>query len=645
MKNIVNRVVIILVLLFIVISVNAQKDDFDLSINNKIESNIISKQLDSAKFYISKQPSNPYLKTLDKISKGKADYADYYNFISNLGNRSDIDYIDISSYINLIIVPDHPDSLVYDYVKIKWLQISKLRDEVTIEEANKEQAKLENYIKKFDDKDVNVIKARLLADIHQIVLYQIQNDVENGKSLCLKSLEIAKQLKDDELVIAFLYHLCDFYMIEGKLDAYIETSEESLSIEKEINSKSSYYTGTIIHLVDAYVYKGGHNKRVEELLSEIYENQTTRIHSYSLYTKYLGTLPNNSPIQKTIFKQFQVSNILEFCNKVEALGKKQLNSNDFFHVLNESSKTLASLGFFKESLAFKDKCVLLTRKIYSEDLSQSLANFKTKQVIESKQLELNHEKEQSKLYIIISLLVSFLLIGALLFLNRKQKQSKILKSKNTQIKEALKEKELLIKEVHHRVKNNFQIVSSLLELQTHGINDEKALEFIVENQNRVKSMALIHQKLYQNKNDLIDFKDYVKDLINELSQLYVSNKKVKITTDIENIYFDIDTAIPLGLIVNELVTNAYKHAFIDEEVAGELSVSVKRNDKESYKLIVFDNGIGIRDYNTIGEIKKFGLHLVIRLVKQLQGELKLENDSGLNVLIVFKDIKARKNID
>ena len=644
MKYIKKAVVIIVLQLFVTMCIYGQSKDDNVSFINKIEDYILSKKLDSASFYLSKKPLNLYLKSLDRMTKGKPNYKDYYDFISNLGNRSDIDYIDVSNFINLIKVPDYPDSLVYDFVKIKWLQISKLRDEVTIEEANIEQSKLDNYIDKFDNNDVNFIKAKLLAGIHQIVLYQIQNDVEKGKSLCLESLEKSKQLNDNELVIAFLYHLCDFYIIEGKLDEYIKTSEESLSIEKQLTHKSSYYTGTLIHLVDAYVYKGGNNKRVEELLGKIYKNPNTRIHSYSLYTKYLGTLPNNSPIQKSIFEQFQVTNIVEFCYKIETLAEQQLNPNDFFHVLNESSNTLASLGLFKESLDYKDKCVQLTRKIYSEDLAQSLADFKTKQAIESKQLELNHEKEKSKLYIIISLLVSFLLIGTLLFLMRKQKQAKTLKSKNAQINEALKEKELLIKEVHHRVKNNFQVVSSLLELQTHGIKDEKALEFIVENQNRVKSMSIVHQKLYQNKNDLVDFKDYVEQLINELSQLYVSNKKIKINTDIENIYFDIDTAIPLGLIVNELITNAYKHAFNEKEV-GALSVSVKRNDEESYRLTVFDNGTGISNYKSIAEIKKFGLHLVMRLVKQLQGKLTLNNDQGLTVIIIFKDINSRKNID
>lgn len=119
MENIVKKLVIIFFQLFIAINVYAQLGDGMLSVEAKIEGFIIRKQIDSANFYISQQPTNSYLKTLDKIANKKASYSNYYSFISKVGNRTDIDYIDVSNYINLIKPPDNPDSLVYDYVKIK----------------------------------------------------------------------------------------------------------------------------------------------------------------------------------------------------------------------------------------------------------------------------------------------------------------------------------------------------------------------------------------------------------------------------------------------------------------------------------------------------------------------------------------------
>ncbi|WP_341216687.1 sensor histidine kinase [uncultured Wocania sp.] len=643
MSNVFKTSILIITQLLLVISFYAQNNSENL--NNKIENFIISKQIDSVKSYISKQTQKSYGKLLNRIVQNKASNSDYFQFISNIYNRTDLNYQDVSNYINTTIKASvNLKEIDYDFVKIKWLQISKLRDEINMAEANKEQSKLERYVNKFNDKDINVVKSKLLISIHEIVLYQIQNDVENGKSLCLKSLETAKKLEDKELIIAFLYHLCDFYVIEGELDKYIKTSEESLDIENDLKPKSSYYVGTLIHLIDAYVYKGDNSNRVEELLAELYGNEHTRILSYSLYAKYLGTLSIDSSIKESIFNQFKVSNIVEFCEKIEKLSEERLNPNDFFHVLNESANTLAKLDFFEKSIYYKDKCVTLTRKIYSEDLSNALANFKTQQAVKSKELELKHEKETTDLYIVIITLVSIVLLASILFIRRIGKQSKILKIKNNQINKTLKEKELLVKEVHHRVKNNFQIVSSLLELQAQGINDEKALEFIVDSKNRVNSMALIHQKLYNNDKNSVNFKDYVKHLILGLSAFDDTNKKVKIDTDIDEVFFDVDTATPLGLIINELIINAYKHAFKGKS-EGYLLVSIKRIDNENYKLLVHDNGHGVTNEEDIDKIKKFGLHLVLRLVKQLQGSLKFENDNGLKISIVFKDINARKKID
>ena len=137
---------------------------------------------------------------------------------------------------------------------------------------------------------------------------------------------------------------------------------------------------------------------------------------------------------------------------------------------------------------------------------------------------------------------------------------------------------MLLKEIHHRVKNNMQIVSSLLDHQTQFIKDKKVIEIFTESQNRIASMALVHEKLYQSK-DLakIDFNDYISDLVANLFQSYVKNSgKIKLNMNIENIQLDIDLAIPCGLIINELVTNSLKYAFPAGRV-GEIKVVFRQN--------------------------------------------------------------------
>jgi len=201
----------------------------------------------------------------------------------------------------------------------------------------------------------------------------------------------------------------------------------------------------------------------------------------------------------------------------------------------------------------------------------------------------------------------------------------------------------LVKEVHHRVKNNFQIVASLLELQTKDIEDEKALSLANEGKQRVKSMALIHQKLYQNDSGLINFEEYTQLLVKELTALYASDKNVITTVNAQNTMLDVDTAIPLGLIINELITNAYKYAF-QENKENKLNILIQKSQGNMYKLTVNDNGSGLDNSVDLRKIKSLGLRLVRRLTKQLHGTLTQINNNGAHFEIVFKDTNARKSV-
>ncbi len=636
--------------LFINISVFSQDEKINIldhkSILNKIEHFTLLKQFDSITYYSSKIERTTYINQLYRIAKGeKLAYQEYYDFIKIVSSKINLDYLLVSNFINdQINEPSNKDDINLNYVKIKWLQTSKLRDEVTIEAASKEQDKLEKYIANFNKNDIDVRKALLYASTHQLVLYAIEKDLENGKKLSLENLIEAKSLIDKELTIAALYHLCDFLILEGKLDEYINTCEEGLAIEAILQEKSPYYVGTIIHALDAYIYKGGHDKRIQELLKLINNNENTRPLIYSLYAKYLGNLNVDEEPAISIFKEFEVTSLIAFSEKVEALGSQVLNPNDLYHLLNEISVTLQKHNYLEEALNYKTKSVNLTRKIYSDDLANSLASVKIQQAIKEKDLEIKHQNERNKLYFIIVLLIATLFLITVVAFLRSRKQSKVLEHKNSQVQKTLKEKEILIKEVHHRVKNNFQIVSSLLEMQSQGIEDKKAIEMANQGLNRIKSMALIHQKLYQNEDGLIDFKEYIQILVNELSSVYVFNKNIETNIEMDNLFFNVDTAIPLGLIVNELVTNAFKHAF-EVKTKGKLNIKITKEFNESYKLTVSDNGNGVLKEININEIKSLGLRLVSRLAKQLHGKLTFKNTKNEVVVEVsFKDYQARKRI-
>jgi two-component sensor histidine kinase len=201
---------------------------------------------------------------------------------------------------------------------------------------------------------------------------------------------------------------------------------------------------------------------------------------------------------------------------------------------------------------------------------------------------------------------------------------------------ALDERELMLREIHHRVKNNLQIISSLLRLQSRYIKDEKALEFLNESQNRVKSMALIHEKLYQSRDfSRIDFSDYIAKIITHLSAIYkVECGRVRHEVDAHKTQLDINRAIPCGLIINELITNALKHAF-PEGREGEILVRMRQGDGDKYELTVKDNGVGLPEKFDLLQKGSLGFQIINDLVRQIDGTIEVRRDRGTEIVIRF----------
>ena len=209
------------------------------------------------------------------------------------------------------------------------------------------------------------------------------------------------------------------------------------------------------------------------------------------------------------------------------------------------------------------------------------------------------------------------------------------KTAEEQIKASLKEKEVLLKEVHHRVKNNMQLISSLLTLQAREVDDEKLSEKFNESQNRIRSMALVHDKLYQSENLAnINFAEYIRDLAHKLFQTYTARGRITLKPDLEDVLISIDSAIPCGLILNELISNSLKHAF-PEGQEGEVKITLSSFDENKIELVVSDNGVGIPENLDFENTKSLGLQLVNMLVKQLDGKIDLNRTGGLEFKVIF----------
>jgi two-component sensor histidine kinase/uncharacterized membrane protein affecting hemolysin expression len=211
------------------------------------------------------------------------------------------------------------------------------------------------------------------------------------------------------------------------------------------------------------------------------------------------------------------------------------------------------------------------------------------------------------------------------------------------IKSSLIEKEMLLKEIHHRVKNNLQIIVSLLNLQARNVEDETTRELFLDSQSRVKSMALIHERLYRSNNLAeIEISDYIHNLLQYFRTTLVQNNlKLSITENIESFFLGVDEAVPCGLIITELMTNALKHAFIGM-AEGTITVMCRNHNSGTIELSVADNGKGLpKDFN-IENSDSLGMTLVTSLSNQLNGKLDIKTENGTKVTLMFGQQKLEK---
>jgi PAS domain S-box-containing protein len=211
------------------------------------------------------------------------------------------------------------------------------------------------------------------------------------------------------------------------------------------------------------------------------------------------------------------------------------------------------------------------------------------------------------------------------------------KKAEEKIQQSLKEKEILLQEVHHRVKNNLQIILSILNLQHAHITDKKTLDLVRDIRSRVKAMSFIHELLYQTDDfSSINFSEYISSITNNLIYSYTQNQTVSLKLNVGSIFLDLDSAIPCGLIINEIITNALKYAFTNQE-KGEINVSLTQKN-EFIQLTIADNGKGLPDNIDFRNTESLGMQLVVTLVQQLGGEIVLDNSNGAKYSISFKTI-------
>ncbi len=457
------------------------------------------------------------------------------------------------------------------------------------------------------------------------IIFQLNNDFEKALFNYQKAIDTAPDYKKN--VKRSLVNIATIYNKQHKYDSALSIyTMAQVAMEKE----NDIYGLSIIHnnIGDVYYSLQQYPKAADQFRKAIaykeqINNKQGQAIAYKNLAEVLMKMGNTKEANTWVIKSLELSKEVNSKKQIldALLLSAQINKEVGSH--DTANKFYSDYIFLKDSLDNAEQIKAIEEiqeKYQSEHQQKEIAQLET----QNKQSQLEMEKGNNQRNILLFVIVLILVFAIFLtysILNNKKSQ-RILAQKNELIQLALGDKETLLKEIHHRVKNNLQIISSLLSLQTRYISDKKAIQAVNEGKNRVKSMALIHQK---DNLTGIEMDDYIQNLVESLFASYgISDGKIKFTTDIAPIRLDVDTAIPLGLILNELVSNALKHAFNND--GGELLIELKEKNKKLHFKIK-DNGKGISEKDK-DKKEGFGLRLIDSLARKLKATVSLDSTHG-----------------
>ena len=508
------------------------------------------------------------------------------------------------------------------------------------------QKALEYYIKSVEIHEAINGKRDMGVTYNAIgVVYFYMKQYEKATDYYKQALDIWEEL-NDPIEASYSYNnLGIICRKQGEYEKAMEYYSQSLDIKTQVNDRKgmAYTLGNIglIHTDQGnYAQALVFHRKALKIIREL--------GSYLGVSRYLGNIAYNYS------EMGEHDSAIVYAKQGLAAAKEKNITEGKKTVYGILAYSSYDLGKSDDAFKYMELYMKTKDTLINESNSEKLAELEARYQNEKKKKEialLNREKEvqdlkfqrqKSRQYYLVGIAV-LLLAVAILFINRyryKQKSNQQLQEKNRQVSAALKERETLLKEIHHRVKNNLQIISSLLNLQSRHIEDQQALEAVKEGQNRVKSMALIHQEIYQKDNlTEINAGHYITNLVQGLLKSYeLSAGAIELETDIDELELDVDTTIPLGLIINELVTNTVKYAFPDKK-EGKLSVTLKKKE-DSLLLTVSDNGVGIPKGFDLKKARSFGLKLVHSLARKLEATVSLREGKGTTIDMEIKNFKT-----
>lgn len=505
------------------------------------------------------------------------------------------------------------------------------------------------------------------------IYYDINGEYNNSIEsfhACISILENQK----DTAELAFAYNNLGILHFERKqYDFALDNYNKSLAFDRVRNNKEGI-AASLLNIGIIYTYKDSNEKALalyneaekyfieigdENGLASLYSNKGKLLLNQKAFTDALAYYTEIEKIfeetgatyEQKVSNQISLANAnLGMGNKTEALrhAKLALEISEKFNSHTRKiyshevlHKVYAEMGMYKnayESMRVytalqdslfgieKDKAVSeLQVKYESEKKDEALTKI---QLEKDAEISLRKARENQRDFL-IALSFAFAVVSFFVFYAyfSKQKINRLLSDKNQMMVENLQQKEMLLGEIHHRVKNNLQLISNLLDFQSMELSEGKASDAIQDSKNRVVSMAVLHRFLYQ-QGDFrnVQMKDYLRELAQNLESSFSSqNYPISFQVDVEPISLDVDYSIPIGLVVNELVTNSFKHAFTKNQ-KGEIRIHLSKHN-EKLLLQISDNGKGAHPDEI--KIGNFGSRIVSSLLRQLRAEWKVESENGL----------------
>ena len=456
-------------------------------------------------------------------------------------------------------------------------------------------------------------------------LFWKQSKFQQGLEYGLRSLSIFEERGIEDLDYSFtLYLVGNNYYSLKEFDRAIEVLEESIVISERYgffnNLSDAYMT-----LMDVYMDTGEYEKAIENFngslrYARLLNNAFMEMRTWMTHGRLMNLM--DQPVEA-----------IESLNNSLAVATQQFGDEYWLQIVYEElAKAYAKLGNFEKAFEHFVEYDQLKEALFTAESDERIAKLQTE--FETAQKEAMIALQRSRLSrqnIVLILIAGILLLTAISLF--------ILWDLNKKLKNANKEKDFLLREIHHRVKNNLQILSSLLNLQSNYIEDKGALNAIQEGKNRVESMGLIHQKLYT-RDDVtaVDMSEYIEQLASNLEDSFSSeNLDLEIHRDVSISNLDVDSAIPLGLIVNELITNAKKYAF-EGRSEGSIQVKLWIDDSNRLCLIVQDDGNGIPAVKS-SDSTSFGTDLIKILSKKMKGDIHHDTSNGYSTEIRFSRYK------